>query len=382
MARRKADPTAMQGLLQASKEQTVQAGYQASEDPNFPVMRTPVEKRYLVYFPKTNVTVVDGVESMDLMPSLQHAFSNGNGHGFVRCIHGLEHEELGYDGTCPACSGVAEVWDLYKLKIEQHAQFKGIDPMNDKDEQLKQVKQKAGDERVLKNAERYYCFPVALIPLVGSVPAPDALETMKVEFVFWREQRYIDKIKKPLDNMFPPRPHPAGMFWVWDFNYDTKGRPANARDAARNAVFTAIDATTAQQFEPLAVKAEELAVGFTSAKAHEVVLAMQFLYKDDIDAEVGKIMSRTRSILSQIQAGGDVYKLLGIQDNTQPAQANALLNAGQGQQAQTQAQAPANLGGAPANLGGAPANLGGAPANLGGAPASAPQGAQTTVGGL
>jgi len=378
MARPKIDPTKLVGMVDSARNQEAVGGFSLTDDPNFPTMPTPVNKKVLVYIPTVGLRRDEGgVETWDVLTALVHRYKQAKNTNTFRCIHGLAgdaFDELGYDGTCPACEAVNEGWELFNAKLDHIAQMKGIDRQNDPGNALKDDRAKANAERPIDGAEEFIAFPVVVIPwdAKNQVPEPNALEEMKPYFVYWRKERFDDSLMKQVNSLIPAPTHPAGLFWIWDFTYDTGGKQPNARDSAKNASYSIIQsAQLIQQWEPLRQKAEELAKDFTIYKAAEVLKPVQFMTKEELTREVGKIMSKTRAILARLQAGASAAEVFG---GVQAPQANPLLGAGQG-------QSPAQLGGAaPAQLGGIPAQLGGAnptPATLGGA---SPQGSAPAQG--
>lgn len=343
MARRVVDMSLLQGLVQGSQNQEVNKGTPRTTDPNFPVFTTPINQDIIVYFPMVNVVTTENGTDMQVLKSHIHEARVGKSFTSVRCISGLAggvFDQLGYDGSCPACDAMQEVWELYRVKLNAEAKRLGIDPQNDPQDVLKPAREKILSEMDLKNAEEYVTFPVVIIPTAGKFqPAPDAMEKMQAVFVHWRRKRYNDAILSALDSLMVNPGHPGGMFWLWKFSYDTKGKQANARDSAKNAKYTPItDQSALALFEPFREAAEEKAKEFTLVKAAEVVVANQFLYKEDLEAEVNKIMARTRNMLELAKMGGMQQPALGAgQPAGQLGFANPLANFGIAQE-QPQAQ--------------------------------------------
>lgn len=369
MARRVVDTKLLQGLVDGSANQEIQKGTPRTTDPNFPVFATPVNSDILVYVPMTNTVTDENGMDMKVLHSHIHDAKIGKGFTSIRCISGLSanpaFDALGYDGTCPACEATREAWELYRLKLDAEAKRIGIDPQNDANDVLKPAREKILGEMDIKGAEEYVTFPIVIIPTKAKFqPADDALQNLQVVFVHWRKKRYDDAIIGALDTMMVNPGHPAGMFWLWKFTYDTQGKQANARDSAKNAKYTPITdqnaMTMLDQFKPVA---EEKAKEFTLLKAAEVVVATQFLYKEDMEVEVNKVMSKTRQLLELAQVGG--APALGApagQPVGQLGAGNPLANFGVAQDAPQQGApqgAPLNLGQqSPVNLGQNPVKFG------------------------
>lgn len=302
-ARRVVDTSMLQGLVEGASTQEVQKGTPRSTDPNFPVFQTPVNEDIIVYIPRTNMRVDENGEDMLYLSAFTHDGRIGKQFVSLRCISGLAgnpmFDALGYDGTCPACEANQESWELYRVKLQAEARRLGIDPQTDTADTLKPIRENILKEMDLKNAEEYVTFPIVIIPTKGKfLPADDAMDKLQAVYVTWRKKRYQDTLLAALDSMMVNPGHPAGMFWFWKFSYDTQGKQANARDSARNAKYSPIiDAQAVAVFDKFRAKAEDKAKGFTLVKAAEVIVANQFMYKEDIEVEVNKIMARTRQML-------------------------------------------------------------------------------------
>ena len=310
----------------AEKQEVKKGGFSRTTDPNFPVFSTPVNKDILVYIPMTNVVSTENGSEMKLLNVHTHTYREGNYTGMLRCISGLEggvySEVLGYDGTCPACEAVKDCWALYNRKMEAEAKKLGVDPQNDTGEVLKSVRRKILDEMDMKGTEEYVTFPIVIIPTQEKPikPTPAALKNLQVQFVVWTKKRYEKNILGALESLMNNPGHPGGMFWIWKFSYDTAGKQANARDSAKNAKYMPItDANFLNAMAPGKAALEQAAAAFTNEKASEVVISNQYMYKEDLDEKVNKIMAKTRNLLSLSEAESLGAPALG---------ANALANFG------------------------------------------------------
>lgn len=357
--RRVVDVSMLQGLVEGSENQEIVQGVRKSTDPRFPVFATPVGTDILVYIPRTNMAVTENGEAMKMLESHLHDYKNGQSFGQFRCINGLGgnalFDALGYDGTCPACDGMKDVWELYRLKMAAEGKRLGVDPQNDPTDILKPSREKILGEMDLKNPEEYVTFPIVIIPTKGKMmPADDAMAHLQVVFVTWRKKRYNDTIAAALESLMNNPGHPAGLFWFWKFTYDTKGKQANARDAARNAKYSVIqDATALNILQPIKDACEEAAKEFTLVKAAEVVVANQFMYKEDLEAEVNKVMAKTRQFIELASVSGGAPAIGAPATPAGQIGSGAAGLAGFGV---ADGSTPANLGGAPA--GGNPVKFG------------------------
>lgn len=303
---RKVDASLLAQLNKGAEGQEVQkGGFSRTTDPKFPVFATPVNKDILVYIPMTNVVQTENGTEMRLLSAHTHTYREGNITGMLRCISGLEGglftDTLGYDGTCPACEAVKDCWALYNRKLDAEAKKLGIDPQNDTGDILKSARRKILDEMDMKSSEEYVTFPVVIIPTQEKSfkPTPDALQNLSTQFVVWTKKRYEKNILGALDSLMNNPGHPGGMFWLWKFSYDTEGKQANARDSAKNAKYMPItDAEFLKFMTPAKGALEKAAAEFTNEKASEVIISNQFMYKEDLDEKVNKIMAKTRNLLT------------------------------------------------------------------------------------
>lgn len=338
--RKPIDPSMLNQLVQSSQTQEVQNGTPRTTDKNFPLFATPVNEDVIVYFPKTNVRSDESGEVMEMLNSHLHAVKLGRSNQLLRCVNNLGgnpvFDQLGYDGTCPACDAMQEVWELYNLKYKAEANRLGIDPENDPNDTLKDTRSKLVSEMAIKAAEEYVTFPVAILPTKDKfVPKENAHDEVKVVFVQWRKQRYNDAIMSALEAL-PKNPgHPAGMLWFWKFSYDTKGKQPTAMMSAKNAKYSVIqDSATVELFRDYMNLAEEKAKDFTIFKAAEVVVANHFLYRDEIEEKVNKILAPTRQLLETAKMSGGAPALPTGQPAGQLGAGNPLANFGTAPEAQ------------------------------------------------
>lgn len=343
MARRTVDASMLAGLVGGAMTQEVQKGSKKTSDPNFPVFSTPVNEDILVYIPRTNVVVGENGEDMQVLPSLIHDAKIGKQFTSLRCINGLVggfYDQLGYDGACPACEGMSEVWDLYNAKMGAEAKRLGIDLQNDLNDSMKPTRDNILREMDLKNPEEFITFPICIIPQKARFePTDDAVEKIQVVFVQWRRKRYNDAILGGLDSLMTNPGHPAGLFWLWKFTYDTEGKQATAMLSAKNAKYNPINQGDATKFQNLITPCEDKAKEFTLLKAAEVVIANQFLFKEDLEADVNRVLAKTRSQLDAIKIGGASVGAIGTEAQAQlGAPQHALATFGVAQ------QNPVNLG--------------------------------------
>ncbi|MNV31219.1 hypothetical protein D3C71_1225180 [compost metagenome] len=170
---------------------------------------------------------------------------------------------------------------------------------------------------------------------------------MQVYFVYWRKKRYEESLLAMLDTMMTNPGHPAGMFWIWKYTYDAKGKQHTARDSAKSAKYNPIqDVNIMQTWASLVEAAEAKAAAFTTMKAAEVVVANHFLYMEDLQVETAKYSANTIRLIDASKASS-ALGVPGLPAGAQPG----TLPVGQGfnplQNFSLSGQAPVSLGGDP-----------------------------------
>lgn len=294
------DASKLNAMLNASQGQVAVHGVQRSIDPKFPMFQIPVDTDVIVYFPRTNLIQTENGEDMQVVSSVLHNVLNGKFYSKVRCIKGLDADvfkDFGYDGSCPICDAQAECWDLAQLKIEKRAKEMGRNPDDDA-EDMKNMRSTIRGEMAIKSTDNFVTLPIVVIPKAEkrAAPAENALEDMKAYFVTWSKKVYTDMVLSALETLEENPGHPAGLFFVGKYTYDTKGKKPNARDAAREAQYLLLQ--NQKSCKGLIEKAEELAKDFTLVKAIEVLTEEQFMPMEDIQKMVNRTMKDTRRLLA------------------------------------------------------------------------------------
>lgn len=306
MVRKALDPTLIASLVDGAATQVVGGGSPKTDDPNFPVFRTPLNTDLIIYMPRTPVVNVDGQDVYNPLTSHVHNVRKGaKMYLQYRCVTSLSggvYDELGYDGTCPFCDGMADCWDLYNKKIEMKAREQNIDPSNDPDDLMKPWRQQYVQDMAIKKADEFVTFPIVIISETGTVPRSLEDAKMQAQFVMMRKETFVEKIMDVLTKQPVPITNPAGYYFKWAFTYDTKGKPANVRDAARKAQYIPIlDVGSTQLLTQFTEKAEEVAKEFTNVKAATVVLANQFYSMEFLRSEAISVLTETRKMLQVLE---------------------------------------------------------------------------------
>lgn len=325
----------LQQAYAQTQQQVAKGGYSPTKDPKFPVLPTFLQTRKIIYFPRTNVEVIDGEEILVTTKSVRHSINKGNFTQMVRCIHGLKVEQLGWNGECPLCQAAGHSWDLYNLKLDKAAADLGLSSRTeDPNNLLKPYKESANKDREVDTKQGFVTTPVVVVPVKPDL-TPDPEQAPEVYFLDWRESRWDENIIKLLSALRNAPKSPAGMFFTFDYNYDTKGQQPNPRDAARKMKISIIqDPDHLAMFKPYIEQYEESAKEFTVAKANEVIIANEIMFYDEVEKIAEEGSRKTLKLLEMMrqQQGleGQGQPQLGM--NPQFAQqqgGNALLSFGQ-----------------------------------------------------
>ena len=273
--------------LAKSNEQDINKGNSVVHDPDFPVFPTPIDKKVLVYIPKTT----------ELFTSVVHEVKSGNTFAKVRCVHGLDEEfaQFGYTGECPFCQKLQTVWDNFDMKMNLKAREVGVDRDNDPDGLLKGTKTKLLREMPIKNAQKYVVVPVVVI---GEGSDGKLYDEGKPYFVFWTWDRWVKKVQSELEDEGALG---QSVFMRWSFTYDTKGKQATAMESAKALTTKVI--SPSEIMKSRQKEYEELLKDFTTLKAVDNIKALNFYEYKDIEAQANKLVERVERENEQYRAG-------------------------------------------------------------------------------
>lgn len=271
-----------------------------SLDPvHFPVFEIPVNKKVLVYVPNHITVNADGVETLNMDTPLIHAVTDGRRYLYYRCIQGLVNEEAGLNGECPLCESTSEPWELANYIIAEKCRAQGLDPEDTENKSVKEIRRNAFSDRVVKEANRYYTFPIVVIATVnddGKTILRDEKGNMSCTPMWYSisETQYQDKWGKALEAMEDEPTHPGGNFFMLNFTYQVKSGEANKRDSAR-----ALNVSAKRVADAEAVKKvlDDLTKEWTPDKARETVCNNVTYSYDDLTYVADEVLAKTRSLI-------------------------------------------------------------------------------------
>lgn len=280
-----------------------------STDPvNFPVFEVPVNQKLLVYVPKHTVTGPDGVERLRMDAPLIHSITDGKRFYSYRCINGLEDEANGLNGVCPLCEGCAEPWEYANLIIEGKCKDRGLDPEDTDNTEVKNIRSQAFSDRVIKDAVRYFTFPMVVFQTVNNeCKQIEKDENGALKFqIYWytvSESQYEDKWKKALEAMEDEPLHPGGHFFLLNYTYTPKHGEPNKRDSARALVVSARNIKNSDKIREYLDNATEQ---WTPEKAIETVINNQIYNAAQLEEVADTVLENTRSMITLMKAPSNV----------------------------------------------------------------------------
>ena len=182
----------------------------------------------------------------------------------------------------------------------------GANPMDLKrgiDKSVKAIKSEYYGNRVIKEAQRKYTFPIVVIETVNDEGKTPVIEDGKLKYkVMWYtigEQAYEDKWIAVLEGMEDEPAHPGGHIFILNYQYTPKTGEQNARDAARNLKVIPKNVKGFEKIAPMLDKATE---DWTPAKAQQTVIMNQFYEEADLEEVTNTLLQPTRDLLAVYKA--------------------------------------------------------------------------------
>lgn len=314
---------AQKAVNEASAQQTGQAAAIKSYDPNYPVFDVPVNKKILVYIPNHTEMLPDGSVTLRMDKFAAHSGLDGRSFVNVRCSQGIISEELGLDGSCPLCTAMADVWELYNKEYADIGRARGIDIQSaEAQEALKEERKKLVQAMVIKNPEIWYTFPIVVIDCeerdgqLTVIPKKDA-ENRITGTPMWysiRERTYLEKWATALDTIETEDgiaiTHPAGRWAVLNFTYTPK---SGSHDKMNSARALKVGFKTMAGYNEWATYFDQLTEEWTPQKAQEVVVLDVLRDMEEMTAVADTLMAPVRDKLAMysLSAGGAVVPTQG-----------------------------------------------------------------------
>lgn len=298
-----------QDVSKASAEQDGSNRVPKSIDKDYPVFENPINAKVLSYVPNLTVVKPDGTIDMAKDEGAFHAIRYNHMFMYKRCYSGIINNY--YDGNCPFCNCVGEVWDLFNIEWEQLCKQKGVDP-NDETDPLKEDRRKLLNNMAITKAERWVTFPIVVVACEEGKIKPKLKEDNTLDYeIMWytcKERTiYKDKWLKGLGNVTDDDgvalTHPAGQWVILDYTYT----PKNAGDkhtkmGSANALQVSVK--TMKGYEEVSAQLDQecIAKGWTPKKATETVVANFYLDMADVEELSNDAMKATRDKLVMLKS--------------------------------------------------------------------------------
>lgn len=273
-----------QSLVQTEKEE-----FSASDDPEVQVFSYEPQMRYQVYIPELYMTV-NGEKVFSKIRALSHTiYRNGNYMGTYRCIRDLNIPELGLDGECPLCNGVADSWEYYKMKHEMKCVEKGLNSEDRSNEDVSLLAKDLIRMREIQEPKAYLYFPIVVFETTKDNKV--LLENGKPKY-----QIYIYTISEYSFNSIwevqmsnSGVESLAGQFLVLSYIYDTKGKQPNKRDAGNNLQLTFRNIP--ESLKPFIDEINNDAKRFTVAKISNALVSLALYDKKELESIKNKALA-------------------------------------------------------------------------------------------
>lgn len=306
------------GQLQKQEETT--AAPKSLDPKRFPVHEIPVGVKELIYVPNHTYLDEEGKEHLRMDKPLIHAAKDGRRFLYFRCIQGIVDDEAGFDGTCPLCEATSDAWDLANYQIKEDCEARGLNPEDKENKQVKDIRSSRFNDMVLKNAQRYYTFPIVVFQTeknLGKTPIYDEKGSPIFQIMWYTisEAQYNKKWVTTLEAMEDDPSHPGGHFFLLDYSFTPKNGEPNKRDAAQNLAVHARTLFKGEAGDKVRATLDKLTEDWTPEKAMETVINNLLYSPEDLDEAQETIMSGTRNMLNLFKAR-DAKNLSGeIEDN-------------------------------------------------------------------
>lgn len=294
-----------------------------SLDPkNFPVHEIPLGIKELIYVPNHTFLDDEGKEHLRMDTPLIHSVKDGRRFLYYRCIQGIVDEEAGYDGNCPLCDATNDAWDLANYQIKEKCESMGLNSEDKDNKQVKDIRSSCYGDMALKNATRYYTFPIVVIKTEkdqGKFPVTDENGNLvyTIQWYSISEAQYNKKWVPTLEAMEDDPSHPGGHFFVLDYSFVPKNGEANKRDAAQNVSVHARNVFKGDAADKIKAALDKATEAWTPEKAMETVINNLPYSVDDLDEVQSVVLAETRNLLELFRAKKEAKEAAGIEGETQ-----------------------------------------------------------------
>lgn len=295
----------LSGQFQKQEEST--AAPKSLDPKHFPVHEIPVGVKELIYVPNHTWMDEEGKEHLRMDMPLIHPARDGRRFLNFRCIQGIVDEEAGYDGSCPLCDATADAWDLANYQIKEDCAARGLNPEDKENKQVKDIRSSHFGDMALKNAQRYYTFPIVVIQTeknLGKTPVIDENGNLSytIQWYTISEAQYNKKWVTTLEAMEDDPSHPGGHFFLLDYSFTPKNGEPNKRDAAQNLAVHARNIFKGEAADKIKAMLDKATEVWTPEKAMETVINNLPYSMEDLEEAQESILAETRNLLNLFKA--------------------------------------------------------------------------------
>ena len=302
------EKVALQSLAQPEKEE-----FSVSEDPEVVVFDFEPMKRYFVYIPKVYMNN-DGKVFQKIRALSHSVYRNGNYMGTYRCIRDLVIPEIGLDGECPLCDGVADSWDSYRLKVEMKCLEKGLNPDDRTNEEVANIAKTMLKTREIQESKAYVYFPIVVFEMDkdgGKILFNNGEPVYSIQVYAISEYSFksiweVQMVNHGIDSL-------DGSFVVLSYTYETKGKAPSKRDAGRSLQVT-FRAQPPETLRPFLDRIDEEASKLSVSKISNALLSLALYSKSDLESIKNKVLSTFYQIKAKeeqkLLVGGETPKVV------------------------------------------------------------------------
>lgn len=352
-----------QKIAQAGASWTGGSSRPKSYDPNYPVFEVPINQRVLVYIPNHTVVSEDGSVDLraDRFPA--HPCMEGRSYLNIRCLNGFVNDDpqLNWDGTCPICSGLGEVWELYNKQYKDIAASRGMSPeAPEAQDALKSERIELLTNRVIKEPEEWLTFPIVVIECqekdgVKTATPKLTQDNKLIGTPMWysiRKRTFQEKWEAGYDSIEGEIPSsPAGLWAVLNFTYTPKSGKCDKMGSAKALKVTFKEMAGYGEW---ATYFDKLTEDWTPAKAQEVLELDAIRSMEETQEVADALLKPVREKLALYSLGAQAGAT-AIPQNTNANQALANFGA---TEVTEDSQAPAQPSSVPAGITGEMPNAG------------------------
>lgn len=297
---------------EASCQSTSYSVEKSADPQNYPVFDIPVNKKVLVYIPNhvvVNEEEGERNEELRMDTPIIHSIMDGRSFRKIRCIRGLS-ESVGYSGSCPFCDSISDCYTLANAQIDDACAQRGLNPENTEQDDVKAIRRKYFNARIIKNPDQYYTFPITVIEtdeknVKNVLVDENGVPKYRHMWYTCSAKLYEKKWEAALESMEDEPQTPAGRTFILDYTYESK---SGSYDKMTSAKELTIIPKKMNLDRAIFEKWDEETEAWTPQKARETVYDNMFFEESDLEEEADRLMVPIREAImmhKQVAIGGE-----------------------------------------------------------------------------